>query len=128
MAPAWSGNHAIEYIGSTRVRRRLFLFVPVLVLTLALDQLTKAWARGALVEGLSQAVIGSFWHWRLSFNTGMAFSLGADSTAAKILLPLIAIVATGAVTWMAVRAERRMEIAALALIGAGALGNVIDRM
>ena len=112
------------------MRKRLVLFVPVLLVTLALDQLTKAWARGALEPGATEAVIGSFWNWRLSFNTGMAFSLGHDSSVARVLLPLIAVAACTAVTWMALRTPegRRVEIAGLALVGAGALGNVIDRI
>jgi signal peptidase II len=112
------------------VRKRLLVFVPVLLVSLALDQLTKAWAREALEPGATHAVIGSFWHWRLSFNTGMAFSLGHNSGLARVLLPVVAVIATGAVTWMALRTPegRRVEVVALALVGSGALGNVIDRL
>jgi signal peptidase II len=112
------------------VRKRLALYLPVLLVALALDQLTKAWARGALVEGQPEAVLGTFWHWRLSFNTGMAFSLLDDSSAARVLLPVIAIVTCAVITWMAARSEhaRRPELVGLALVASGALGNVIDRL
>jgi signal peptidase II len=112
------------------VQKRLAWFFPVLVVTLALDQLTKAWARGALVEGISKDVIGSFWHWRLSFNTGVAFSLFSNLGAGRVILPIIAAVVFAGVVWMAAKSEptTRAQVVALALIGAGALGNVIDRI
>ena len=112
------------------VRKRLIVFFPLLVVTLVLDQLTKAWARGALVEGVSKDIIGSFWHWHLSFNTGVAFSMFSNLGAGRVILPIIAAVVFSVVVWMALRASEitRAHVAALALIGAGALGNVIDRI
>jgi signal peptidase II len=112
------------------VRKRLAWFLPVLLISLFLDQLTKAWARGALVEGVPRAVIGSFWHWRLSFNTGVAFSMFAGASAGRILLPIIAVAVVATVTWMAARNPQitRAQLVALALIASGALGNVIDRL
>ena len=112
------------------VKKRLAWFFPVLVLSLVLDQLTKAWARGALVEGVSKDVIGAFWHWHLSFNTGVAFSMFANLGAGRIVLPIIAAVVFAGVVWMAAKSEptTRAQVLALGLIGAGALGNVIDRI
>ncbi len=112
------------------VRHRLAWFFPILLVTLVLDQITKAWARGALVEGVSRHVFGAFWHWRLSFNKGVAFSMLSDLGAARVVLPIIAALVFGTVVWMASRSDQtsRPQVAALALIGAGALGNVIDRI
>jgi signal peptidase II len=112
------------------VQKRLAWFFPIVLVTLALDQLTKAWARVALVEGVSKDVIGSFWHWRLSFNTGVAFSMFAHVGAGRIILPIIAAVVFGVVAWMAAKSEAMTlaQLISLALIGAGALGNVIDRL
>jgi hypothetical protein len=95
------------------VRSRLVWFFPLLLVSLALDQLTKFWARGALVEGVSKDVLGAFWKWRLSFNTGVAFSMFSDLGAGRIILPVIAAVVFGVVAWMALKSEttRRSRLA-----------------
>ena len=66
--------------------RRLWIFSLAAVLTLAADQLTKLWARGALVYGRPVPFLGSFWDWELSFNTGSAFGLFQSVNGARWFL------------------------------------------
>ena len=105
--------------------------VPGLVIVVALiaDQGSKAWARGALVEGSPVPVIDGYWDWELAYNPGAAFSRFGDGSA-RVVLTLVGIAAVIAIGWMLVRArpEQRMLRWGLALVGAGALGNLIDRM
>jgi signal peptidase II len=110
--------------------RRLLWFVPVVLLTVLLDQLSKGWARGALEPGVSHAVLGTFWHWRLSFNTGAAFSMGAHVDVMRTVFSVVGLLAVVVITILVLRNSRlgRSEVVAFALIAAGALGNVIDRI
>jgi signal peptidase II len=110
--------------------RRHRIFAVVALLSLAADQLTKAWARSALVGGRSVPFIGGFWEWELSYNRGIAFGLFRGTGGATIFLAALAIAACVAIlvilqrqatagAWMA---------SALGLVFAGALGNLIDRL
>ena len=90
----------------------------------ALDQLTKAWVVAEFSdEPLS--IIGTTVELRVSRNTGGAFSLFQEFTPVLAVLALI-------VTLVLVRALHRTRdrviLVALALVLAGAVGNLIDRM
>jgi signal peptidase II len=91
---------------------------------IALDQLTKAWVVAEFSdEPLS--IIGTTVELRVSRNTGGAFSLFQEFTPVLAVLALI-------VTLVLVRALHRTRdrviLVALALVLAGAVGNLIDRM
>jgi signal peptidase II len=111
--------------------RRLVVFVIVAFVTLALDQSSKAWARGALHEGTREAVIDGYWDWELARNPGVAFSLlPRGETGTRVALSAIAALAVGALVFGAARTrpdERRKRVA-YALIAGGALGNLVDRV
>jgi signal peptidase II len=130
----------------THARRRIVMFVAITLVTLGLDQGSKAWARtlpvsppgcavpGDLVArqcaGVAQPVIDGFWDWELGFNTGVAFSSFQGSTGARVVLSLLAVLALGVigVTAARTRPDQRLRRAALALIAGGALGNLVDRL
>jgi signal peptidase II len=103
------------------------VFTLALAVTALLDQGSKAWARGALVPGTREPLIDGWWDWELAFNTGAAFS---SFEGALVVLGAIAIAALVAVVVMATRAapEHGLRRLALALIGGGTLGNLIDRV
>ncbi|MDY5600323.1 MAG: signal peptidase II, partial [Schaalia hyovaginalis] len=60
--------------------RGMILAALVAVFAVITDQLTKAWALSALVEGRRIGVIGEHLSLVLTRNSGAAFSLGASST------------------------------------------------
>lgn len=92
---------------------------------LALDQATKWIAMRTLVEGFPVDVL-PFLSWTLTYNTGAAFSLFEG------LGGVIAVVAAGVSVYLIVEIWRLregwLEGAAYALILAGALGNLTDRL
>ena len=99
----------------------------------ALDQLTKLLAWLALDERTLTTVVPYLLYFRLCWNPGMAFSLGARiGAAAPVVLVLLNCVIIGVVIWIRtkadVRAMRRLFDVAMGLILAGAFGNVIDRV
>lgn len=130
------------------------LFAIVAVISLVADQATKIWARAALdtrrlappidaacaipediikgaCQGISEPVISSFWHWKLSMNLGSAFGLfSSQGSAGRIFLSIVGVVAVGGMIWMMrkARADQKILHWALALVVGGAIGNLIDRI
>ncbi len=106
-----------------RGKSRGRLVVAIVAAIVILDQASKAWAVANLKDG-PRAIIGTDVELRLSFNSGGAFSLFRGFTP---LLALLAIV----IAVVLVRAVRKTEdtwsVVALALVLAGALGNLADR-
>lgn len=111
--------------------RFVWLLVLLGVLILVADQTLKFWVKTHFTLGEEVALIG---HWlRLHFteNNGIAFGMQPGSTVGKLLLSLFRIAAAGAMIYLLVRilrkgvAPRRMAIG-LAIVIAGALGNIID--
>ncbi len=101
------------------------LLLGVAVLAYLADLGTKTWALSALADGQRRALIGDLLGFRLIFNPGAAFSLGSGSTW------LFSVVAIGVVV-LIIRWSRRLTSRlwtfTLALLLAGALGNLTDRL
>ncbi|KJV30309.1 signal peptidase II [Luteibacter yeojuensis] len=96
------------------------------------DQLTKWWALTALQPAETpHPVIPGILNWTLTFNTGAAFSFLADSAGwQRWFFAALAVGISGVLaTWLARTPRRDWRTALpLALIIAGALGNLIDRL
>lgn len=109
--------------------RRALLFLAIFVCTTGFDQASKHWAE-TLPAGASQPFIDGYWDWQVAKNTGVAFSAFAGIEGAQIVLALLAAAALIVIGVLAARTkpDERMKLAALALIGGGTLGNLIDRI
>jgi signal peptidase II len=96
-----------------------------------IDQMTKAWAIRRLRFGGDQSVIPNFLNFAYAENRGVAFSMldeGGDT--GRWGLSAVAVVAGILVLyyfWRVPRAHDRL-LSALALLLAGILGNVVDRI
>jgi signal peptidase II len=108
--------------------RRIVIYAVVAIVTLALDQSSKVWARGALVPGVPQPLVAGYWDWELAYNPGIAFSMFVGATAMRVILSLVATGAVVAITVAAARAPELVRRVALALIAGGAAGNLVDRV
>lgn len=95
----------------------------VALVVLVLDQITKIWA----VSALDDRIIDIFWtlRFRLYFNTGSAFSLGAGF--GRWLALLVLAITIGVIIYARQVADRRGRML-LGLIVGGAIGNLIDRV
>lgn len=95
------------------------------------DQTTKAWATRTLRSGGDQTVISGFLNFAYAQNTGVAFSmLDNQGDAGRWGLSAVAIIAATLVLfffWRTPRSDDRI-LGALALLLAGIVGNVTDRM
>lgn len=96
----------------------------IVVVVLALDQLTKRWAVSELTGRAPRHVIWTL-QWNLTRNSGMAFS------QAQGIGPVIGIAALLVVAWLAWTSRSltsRLTGVAAGLIAGGALGNLADRL
>lgn len=116
------------------ILKRSALIVAIIVL---LDQALKIWVKTHMFQGES-----SFNHWgfgiseaQLFFteNPGMAFGLKIPGTAGKIALSVFRILAIGGIIYYILWAVKHSKphkgfITCLAMVLAGAIGNMIDCM
>jgi signal peptidase II len=113
--------------------RRRWIFVVSAAFALAFDQLTKVWARHALlpIYPRVKTVIARYWEFRYSENPGAAFGLLRDAPAARFIFVVVALaIAVGAFLYLKrAQLRRPLRVAAeLGLVVGGALGNAIDRV
>jgi signal peptidase II len=106
-------------------------FVIALLLTIALDQGTKIWARRSLAPRRPQVVtvIPGFFELEYAENTGSAFSLLRGRPEARYILfgfGMVALVVVGLYLKKAKPEQARLA-AELGLLAGGAVGNLIDR-
>jgi signal peptidase II len=104
-------------------RRRTFLTVISAVVVFVADQVTKNLAVHDLVHGPVH-VIGPF-NFVLSYNSGIAFSLGSGLT---VPIVLIVVSAVGVVIWTTRGLPSIPGSIAVGLILGGACGNLSDRL
>jgi signal peptidase II len=125
-----------------RITRRLVIFVAMFLVTLAVDQGSKVWARtlptnppscatadlaAGRCVGVPQPVIEGMWDWRLAQNDGAAFSSFRGSRIILTLIAMFALVGLG-ITAAKTLPEQRLKRLGLAMIAGGALGNLVDRV
>ncbi|HBD18661.1 MAG TPA: lipoprotein signal peptidase [Arenimonas sp.] len=100
-------------------------------LLVAIDQWTKAVALGSLEYLKPVPFIDGFWNWTLVHNYGAAFSFLSDAGGWQrwFFTGLAIVISLGLTVWLA-RTPRGDWRTALpfALVVAGAVGNVIDRI
>jgi signal peptidase II len=106
------------------------LFWPVVAIVALLDIVTKAIAVQALVpQRVPHEVLGDYVRLTLVYNPGAAFglNLGPQSRWIFTVLTLVALV----ILWRLYRSTRGgdlLRVLSLALVCAGAIGNLIDRL
>jgi signal peptidase II len=105
------------------------LFWPLLVVTLVLDVVTKAIAERTLMRGIPHEVLGNTLQLKLVYNPGAAFGLdlGPNSRWIFAVLTVVALFILARL-YRTTRVGDATRVAALALVCAGAVGNLIDRV
>ncbi|MCB9944455.1 MAG: signal peptidase II [Geminicoccaceae bacterium] len=95
---------------------------------LAADQLTKALALKGLA-GQGVVAVTSFFNLVLVWNTGVSFGMfsGSGDAGRWALTAMALLVGAGLMVWF-FRERRNLPRLCIAMIVAGALGNVIDRL
>lgn len=102
----------------------------IVVLVLLVDQVLKFWIKTHMTLGEEFSVIGSWFRIHFVENNGMAFGFEFGGSYGKIFLSLFRLVAIFMIGWYIPKLVKRGLpmgfIACVALIFAGAIGNVID--
>ena len=108
--------------------RKWLFFIVVVAAGVALDQWSKQWALSSLHYAQTQEAWGGFLKLTLSFNKGAAFGLHLGSASRVIFIVFILLT----LSWLIVVYRRtvgsRIRHLGLALVCAGALGNLTDRI
>ena len=102
----------------------------VIFVILVLDQILKIWVKTSMTLGQDTSVIGSWFRLLFVENNGMAFGWLGGGGFLKLALSLFRIVAIVALFWILIRQAKKGTkfgvLFGLALITAGAMGNIID--
>jgi signal peptidase II len=110
-------------------RSNTSVFWPILVVVVLVDMMTKAAAERLLIRGIPHEVLGTRLRFTLVYNPGAAFGLNLGPQSRWIFagLTLVALAILGKL-YRTTRAGHVARTAALALVCAGALGNLFDRV
>lgn len=112
------------------LRQSALSWLPLAVLLLILDQLTKYYATQHLYLGVSMPVLPSF-NFTLVYNYGAAFGfLNQGDGWQQIFFIVVALFASmGFTLWLThTPKQQRLEGLGIALLLSGAIGNLIDRL
>jgi len=106
-------------------------YLAVIVLGIIIDQYAKFYAMQSLIFGKPQGVVPYF-NWSLNYNKGIAFGLLSQyETLVQIgLIGMVIAMIIAMTLWLRILINERSSWQAfsVALIIAGAIGNVIDRI
>jgi signal peptidase II len=122
-----TANNAAEAANLTQ-REALTFGFGVAALTLVLDQITKWWIVGKVMDPPRAIEVAPFFNLVMVWNRGITFGLFGDAHWGRWAFAALALaIVVVLITWL-IRAGRRWVAAALGLIIGGAIGNVIDRV
>jgi len=108
------------------------LFATCFVLVVVLDQLSKIWVVHHFILYESREIIPGFFNLIYLTNTGAAFGLfaGHPSWLRQVFFIGVAVIALSAIFFIhrKIKDISRWYTVSLALIGGGAVGNLLDRI
>lgn len=111
------------------VRRRVMGFgIAAAASTLVLDQLSKWWIVGHLMNPPRAFEITPFFNLVMVWNRGITFGLFGDAQWGRWAFALLALVIVVVLFSWLWRATHRATAVALGLVIGGAVGNVVDRI
>ena len=104
------------------------LIVPLLILAVVVfvDQFSKMWAVGNLIEGETHQVIGHFFQLKLVYNEGGAMGTSLGNNTFYLISGFVILI----MVLYFIYTNRNLKFIArsMALIAGGAVGNLIDRI
>lgn len=115
-----------------RKASKYILFSVIIVVGVALDQITKVWAKANFKTGPGISYWNDFFRFAYAENEGAFLSMGAnwDPVLRLVLLTIIpGIVLVGLMVYL-LRSDKLtlLENIAFGLIAAGGIGNILDRI
>lgn len=113
------------------MKKKLLISVSIILLILVVDQILKIWIKTSFVLGEEMPIFGNWFKLHFIENEGMAFGIVFfGGYWGKLLLTLFRIVASGCIIWLIYKMIKSYIslglLICMSLIGAGAIGNIID--
>ena len=105
--------------------KKTVLYLGLTIALFAIDQATKAWALATLTPFQGKPFIGDVLKFYLVWNDSAAFSI---SFGATWIFTIISSVATLVVIWLMLRTPSKAWRLTLAILLAGVVGNLADRL
>lgn len=104
--------------------------VIIIILVLIIDQTVKIWIKTHMILGQEYKILGDWFIIHFTENNGMAFGMEFWGKNGKIFLTLFRIVAVVGIGWylktLIKQNAPKMVVISIALIMAGAIGNILD--
>lgn len=111
-------------------RRSIFILL-VIIITIAIDQISKVWVRAKVVAGSQSEIIGDFFTLHNVENSGAFLGMGSDlNETLRVLLLLILPVVVLAFVLRYIFKDKTLDnwsLFAFSSIIGGGIGNVYDR-
>ena len=119
----------LEKSSAGALRSKAVLALLVLAGVLALDVTTKLWVVQNMVLHQSISVFGDVVRLTYTHNPGAAFGINIGEHS-RVFFLVLSILALGVLTsiYRATPNADRLRLFAVALVGAGAIGNILDRL
>ena len=109
---------------------RLNLSLLIILIIITADQLLKFWIKTHMMLGEEIHVFGNWFIIHFVENNGMAFGLELEGSYGKMVLSIFRVIAVFAIGWFLIKLSGKKTpwgfMVSLALIFAGAIGNIID--
>ena len=104
--------------------------IAIILLVLIIDQTLKIWIKTHMILGQEYEILGDWFIIHFTENNGMAFGMEFWGKNGKIFLTLFRIIAVIGIGWylktLIKQNAPKMVVISIALIMAGALGNILD--
>ena len=111
-------------------KRQAILVVLLVSALIVVDQVVKILVKTNMQIGEDIPLIGEWCRLHFIENEGFAFGMSMGGATGKVVLTLLRLVASAAIAWLLVRlvkgGTRSSLVVSLALIFAGAVGNLVD--
>ena len=120
----------MENTQDSKQRTQIILVILTLGIVIFLDQWVKFYIKTNYTLGQSEMMIGNWFELNFTENPGMAFGLTLGGVWGKIVLTVFRLVASGVIIYyiksLIKERAHTMMVVLVALILAGAVGNIID--
>lgn len=123
---------SVPMLSARQMNKKSIVALSVILAVLVIDQAIKIWIKTHMMLGDEFSVCGDWFYIHFVENNGMAFGMEMGGSWGKLLLSLFRIVAVAAIAVYLVRLCRRESkmslVACIALVWAGAVGNIVDSL
>jgi signal peptidase II len=110
--------------------RKYILPFAVILFVILSDQLLKLWVQRHMMPGEEIAMAGNWFYLHYTENNGMAFGMELSGAYGKLILTSFRILVVLGIIWYLLsivkQQAHRWFVVSVALVVAGALGNIID--